>query len=309
MGSYLNASLVSIIIPTYNHAKFLKEAVNSILNQTYKNREIIIINNYSEDITIEVVNNFKNEKIALINFRNNGIIAASRNIRLKASKGEYIAFLDSDDIGIPKKLERQIEKFNENRDLFIIGTNLEIFPNGRKNALKIGTDIKISFYKLLQNNYFINSSILIKKEIINSIGFLDEDNRLRTVEDYDYWLRILKYKDNSGLILKDDLIKYRIHKSNPIGVGFGYDFLAAYKKEKIILEKHLDYNPGYIQKLLKLKEYKAIKGSIRFKFYRRETYSFELLKNVQIKLIDRLEILFKGYVIFLFRLLRFRSFG
>ena len=88
---------VSIVIPTYNHGYFLKKCLQSVIDQTLTDWEAIVINNFSEDNTIDVVNSFHDPRIHLVNFKNNGIIAASRNEGIKISNADLIAFLDSDD--------------------------------------------------------------------------------------------------------------------------------------------------------------------------------------------------------------------
>ncbi len=94
-------TLVSVVIPTYNHARFLGRALQSVMDQTYKNWEVIIIDNHSQDNTDEIVEAFKDPRITLLKIHNNGVIAASRNMGIRAAKGEWIAFLDSDDHWYP----------------------------------------------------------------------------------------------------------------------------------------------------------------------------------------------------------------
>jgi glycosyltransferase involved in cell wall biosynthesis len=100
---------VSVIIPTYNRANYLKKSIQSVVSQTIKDIEIIVINNYSTDNTLEVINSFYDQRIQIINFKNDGVIARSRNKGLVQSTGKYIAFLDDDDIWCPDKLELQIK--------------------------------------------------------------------------------------------------------------------------------------------------------------------------------------------------------
>lgn len=88
----------SIVIPTYNHGHFIKQCLESVLNQTYTHWEIIVVNNYSEDNTVEVVESLSDKRIRLINFSNAGIIAASRNKGIELANGDWICFLDSDDL-------------------------------------------------------------------------------------------------------------------------------------------------------------------------------------------------------------------
>ena len=101
---------VSVVIPTFNHAKFLKKALDSVVAQTFQNWEAVVVNNFSTDNTIEVVNSFADPRIKLFNFSNNGVIAASRNHGLKEAAGDFIAFLDSDDVWYPNKLQKCVEQ-------------------------------------------------------------------------------------------------------------------------------------------------------------------------------------------------------
>ena len=96
--------MFSVILPTYNRAKFIEGAITSVLNQDYLNWELIIIDNFSKDNTQEIVEKFNDKRIKYIKYKNNGIIAKSRNYGIKLSKGNYLAFLDSDDWWYSKKL-------------------------------------------------------------------------------------------------------------------------------------------------------------------------------------------------------------
>jgi len=97
--------LVSVVIPTYNHAGFLRRALQSVIDQTYSRWEAIVIDNHSEDETDEVVRSFADARIRMIKIRNHGVIAASRNRGIAEAAGEWVAFLDSDDCWYPRKLE------------------------------------------------------------------------------------------------------------------------------------------------------------------------------------------------------------
>ena len=108
--------LVSVIMPTYNHAHFLGNALQSLLDQTYTNWEAIIIDNHSEDATDEVVRGFADPRITLLKIHNNGVIAASRNMGIRAAKGKWIAFLDSDDWWSSNKLHVCLDHINGKTD-------------------------------------------------------------------------------------------------------------------------------------------------------------------------------------------------
>ena len=129
----ISSEKVSIVIPTYNHAKYLGKCVNSVENQTYNNWEAIIVNNNSTDNTIDIINSFNDKRIKTININNDGIIAKSRNIGIQSASGSYIAFLDSDDWWYPNKLEIIMQK-KGNSDF--IYHYLDIYKNGKKTIKK-----------------------------------------------------------------------------------------------------------------------------------------------------------------------------
>ena len=104
----MTSPLVSIIIPTFNREKELKRSVNSVFNQTYTNWEICIVDNFSSDNTVQIINNYEDQRIKLYMIENNGIIAASRNLGIKNANGKYLAFLDSDDWWEETKLEESV---------------------------------------------------------------------------------------------------------------------------------------------------------------------------------------------------------
>ena len=108
--------LVSIVIPTYNHAKFISKALKSVIDQTYKNWEAIIIDNESVDETYKLVNDFNDPRIKYFKISNDGVIAKSRNLGIKEAKGDWIAFLDSDDWWTKDKLEVCFRKIGKNTD-------------------------------------------------------------------------------------------------------------------------------------------------------------------------------------------------
>ena len=214
--------LVSSIMPTYNHGKFIGKAIESVLNQTYTNFELIIIDNFSEDDTETIVASYKDDRIIYLKFRNNGIIAASRNYAIKHAKGEYIAFLDSDDLWLPEKLEKQIKILEISNETAMVYTRFKTIEEGiisNNTYPKIGRYNSGSIFKPLYLRAFIAcSSVMVRKNILNGIGFFDTDPALIATEDADLWLRIalkhvIKCADNAPLLL------YRIQ---PGSISHGY---------------------------------------------------------------------------------------
>ena len=205
--------VVSIIIPTYNHGLFLKKCLQSVLDQTFTHWEAIVVNNFSEDNTIEIVDSFNDSRIHLVNFRNHGIIAASRNEGIKLSNADLIAFLDSDDTWYPTKLSRCMEELNPNRDL--VCHNLRYIRNGKYlKDVKCGPAKKASFYNLLYNGSCLaTSAVVVRKECLLRVAGFSEDPKIITAEDYDLWLKLSKEGIHFHFI-DEPLGEYFQHKAN-----------------------------------------------------------------------------------------------
>ncbi|MBF0320194.1 MAG: glycosyltransferase family 2 protein [Nitrospirae bacterium] len=208
--------LVSIIMPTYNYGEFIGESINSVLTQTYTNWELIVIDNHSADNTQEIVRGFGHAGIRYVKFKNNGVIAASRNVGLREARGDYAAFLDSDDLWMPGKLERQVNFLNEHKDVFMVYSKASAMENGVLTYTKgrppgrqtvsskgIFPDLFLSF------NYISCLTVMFR----NGKGLqFSEDKALITVEDFDLWLEIA-LEHEIGYI-DESLALYRVHGKN-----------------------------------------------------------------------------------------------
>lgn len=206
-------TLVSIVVPTYNHSIYLKRALESIINQTYENWEVIVIDNHSTDNTFEVIANFKNNRIKYLKVHNKGIIAISRNIGIKSANGEWIAFLDSDDWWTRDKLEICIQSINEKvdfiyHDLEIIANKSRIFSRKKIKSRRLKKPVLIDL--LTEGNAIGNSSVFVRKKILDEINGIDESKELVAAEDYNTWLRIAKLTDQF-VYLKKRLGYYLVH--------------------------------------------------------------------------------------------------
>ena len=198
-------SLISVVIPTYNRASDLKRALKSVQAQTFINWEVLIIDNHSADDTDQVVYEFNNPKIKLFKIHNNGVIAASRNMGIRKASGEYIAFLDSDDWWKPEKLLLSFDALHAGADIVYHDLFLVTKSNQRFFWKKVVTrDLKTPvFVNLLNNgNCINNSSVVVRKSLLDSVGRLSEDYGLIGIEDYDCWLRIAKLTDKFTRIPK-----------------------------------------------------------------------------------------------------------
>ncbi len=229
--------LISVVIPTYNHADFLKVAITSVVKQTYQNFEIIIVDNHSNDHTNEVVNSFNDNRIHFHKINNNGVIAASRNLGVDHTKGEWIAYLDSDDFWYPTRLQCLIDNMHSSYD--VISTNEYKTDNltGKKTKLIYGP-LDGEKYKclLLYGNRLSPSASIVRKEFLikNEVRF-NESLNFVTVEDYDYWLQ-LAFLDANFKFIKSFEGEYLVHGENSSG------YQTLHKRNELNLLKHHVFN-------------------------------------------------------------------
>lgn len=204
-------TLVSVVIPTYNQAHFLKEALGCIVQQSWQHWEVIVINNFSTDGTTAVVSSFSDARIRCIDFRNQGVIAASRNLGIKESKGDFVAFLDSDDTWELRKLELCVNKLNEGYDLVCHGEYHFVDGSPRRRPVNYGPVERTRYARLLaKGNCLSTSAIVVRRELLEKIEAFDIDPQINTAEDYDLWLRI-SARGAKIAIIDDMLGSYRIH--------------------------------------------------------------------------------------------------
>lgn len=210
------SSLISIVIPTYNHAHFLGRALQSVLDQTYTHWEALVIDNHSQDNTDEVVNSFSDPRIRLFKIHNHGVIAASRNLGMREASGEWIAFLDSDDCWYPGKLEILMAAAPE--DTYDVLSNDELMVDiktGAKQLSQCGPYQK-DFYKvlLIEGNRLSPSAAMVRREFLvrHNLAF-DESQDYATVEDYDFWLNLARCGARFKFV-HEVLGEYVIHETN-----------------------------------------------------------------------------------------------
>ncbi len=217
MDNELRPILFSVVIPTYNHANFLKIALQSVIDQDYESWEAIVVDNNSSDNTKEVIDSFEDSRIRVVSINNNGIIAASRNIGIKESSGDWIAFLDSDDKWYPSKLYDVNETIKCMPYYDVISSD-EIKVNEHKQKIKtlrFGPLPKKSYkHMLLYGNKLSTSATVVKKSfIINQKITFNEHKNYITVEDYDFWLHVALNGAKFKFIPKING-EYLIHKTN-----------------------------------------------------------------------------------------------
>lgn len=224
---------VSVIIPTYNRESTLGRAIDSVLNQTYRNFEVIVVDDGSTDNTSRVVEKYKN-RIRYYSKLHGGVSAA-RNLGLEKSEGTWVSFLDSDDYWLPKKLEKQMEYLQKNPDIMIAQTDEYWIRNGKLvNPMK--KHKKYSgwiFEQCLPLCIVSPSAVLIHQKVFNDVGVFDES--FPVCEDYDLWLRVsLKYE--IALIPEKLVVKTGGHSDQLSRKYWGLDRYRVRALEKIINE-------------------------------------------------------------------------
>jgi len=202
---------VSVIIPSYNSAPYLPETLDSILSQSYQDFEIIVVDDGSTDNTREVIQPF----LKYINYvyeKNKGP-APARNTGIRAAKGKFIAFNDSDDTWLPQKLAIQIDYFQNHPEIGLVYTDVILFSEeGIPSPVKFEPNSGNGFYRLLLKNYIPTMAVMVKRECFDKVGLFDERPEVEAAEDYDMWLRITR-QFQIGYI-EQKLAKHRVRKSS-----------------------------------------------------------------------------------------------
>jgi len=219
--------LVSVVIPAHNNGAFVPQAIESVLAQSYRHHEIIVVDDGSTDNTRETLKPYLG-RITYI-FQDNRGPAVARNRGVRHSQGAYIAFLDADDVWLEDKLDRQMQFFREHKDVGLVFGELEHWPENGKSIpterfagsgnvehSNSGVILKDAFKLLLESCYILTSTVVMSRECINEVGVFDES--LKAEEDRDLWLRVAR--------------KYPIGKIEPILVrkrGHERNFSLKYK--------------------------------------------------------------------------------
>lgn len=196
-------NLVSIITPSYNTAKYIGQTIESVLNQTYTNWEMIIVDDCSTDNTEEIVLQYKDDRIKFFKNQKNLGAALSRNFALQLAKGDWIAFLDSDDLWDKKKLEKQIGFMKKNKYLFSYTNYREINEHNVVINSRISGPKKINKLKMYQYCWPGCLTVIYNAK---QIGLIQIEN-LKKNNDYAIWLKVIKKSD--CILLNETLASYR----------------------------------------------------------------------------------------------------
>lgn len=184
---------VSIVIPTFNRARLLRRAIQSVLNQTYSNFEIIVVDDCSSDNTEDAVRSIRDERILYIRHEKNKGAFEARNTGIKAAKGKYIAFQDSDDVWLPEKLDKQMKVFDSaSRDIGVVYTSFWLIHNSSR-TMHPPSDIRQTegniHEALLEANFVGTPTAVVRKECFEEAGLFENLPRL---QEWSLWLKISK---------------------------------------------------------------------------------------------------------------------
>ena len=201
---------ISVLMPVYNTAPFLKEAVDSILNQTFKDFELIVLDDCSPDNSEEILNTFSDERIVRYKGQQNVGLANVLNIGLRMARGEFIARMDSDDISLPERIERQVLYLDTHPKVDLVSTGMKRFGDSDAVMIRESDVEDVKFIALSHSPVLHSSSMWRKKRFLENDLFYRQE--MVPLEDYDLWTRAL----SKGLVLvntPDILYLYRTHTS------------------------------------------------------------------------------------------------
>jgi len=237
--------LVSIIVPNYNYGRFISETLRSILRQTFTDYEVIVIDDGSTDNSRDVVDHMASdfgERLTYI-YQNNQGVSAARNKGIKTARGQYIAFIDADDIWLIDTLGKLVNFLENNPNISMVYGNTEFFDSSTykslgfdhgNNSLKIPYTGKCIDQLFIRGNFIPIMTTLTRREVFNSIGFFDV--RFRVGEDLDMWLRLTASYEIG--YINEVLCRVRRHGNN-----LTFNYLEDIKVEIIRTRKVLRMNP------------------------------------------------------------------
>lgn len=241
-----NNPIVSVVIPTYNRAHLIGRAIQSVINQTYQDYEIIVVDDGSTDNTKNVVNTFTDERVKYISLaESSGGSAAPRNMGVKSAKGEYIASLDDDDFWFDEdKLMKQVEFLNVHSDVVLVGTNtITVDDNNTELSHSIlpEKDDEIR-KKMLEQNCFIHSSVMFRRFDAMSLGGYCQVEGTSYSNDYDLWLKLGTIGKMANLSIYG--VKYTVGHTS---FSANENKITSHLKNFKLVKKYRDEYPNYRQ--------------------------------------------------------------
>jgi glycosyltransferase involved in cell wall biosynthesis len=219
--------LVSVVIPVYNGAEYLRTALESALEQSYEPLEIIVVDDGSTDQSPQIIDSYEGRVLA---FRQaNCGVARARNVGIRAARGDWVAFLDQDDWWLPEKIRKQVDLAQTDPEIGLVHTDVEHFDADsdcyvkRFNPNRSDLLIDRCYERLLLGNAIFNCTAMVRKTVLDHVGGFNEDMPGNTVQDYDLWLRVAKLSNLA--YVPEKLATYRLHSAQ--GMWRVQNYLAA----------------------------------------------------------------------------------
>ncbi|MBN2816762.1 MAG: glycosyltransferase [Campylobacterales bacterium] len=243
---------ISVLLSVRDGELFLANTIDSVLNQTYSELELIVVVNCSTDNSLKIIQDFDDDRVKVYE-TNICQLSFNLNYALSKASGEYIARIDADDIAMPDRLEKQVKCIEEyNYD--VVGSNIDyIDENGRGIGNKRYPESNIEIRsKIFYKAVLVHPSILTKRELLlKNGGYLGG----KFAQDYDIWLRIMRDKNIKFYNIQEPLLQYRIHPSQTKGNRYSYAEVAGYLLKESIYSKSFTYFLGafiyYVKALVK----------------------------------------------------------
>lgn len=202
---------ISVVMPAYNAEKYIKQAIESILNQTYKDFEFIIINDGSTDDTKHIILSYHDDRIVYLENKENSGIVVTLNKGLDYATGKYIARMDADDIAVNNRFEKQVKYLDENKNIGVLGTGICTFGKNIKEQKRVfTTNVEQLKAELIFNSCIAHPTVMIRRDVLQKYN-LRYDSEFAGAEDYYLWWNIAKV--SKIMTLPDVLLKYRIHET------------------------------------------------------------------------------------------------
>lgn len=284
----MKKNFVSIIIPAYNAEAYIETSLKSIINQTFKNFEIIVIENGSTDKSLKKIIKLSkiDKRIKVFSIKKKSLSTAL-NYGIKKSKGEFIARMDADDISHPTRLSDQVNYLNKNKHISILGTNINLIDKDGKFIKKIEypSSFKKVSEKLEIDSYIAHPTVMMRKNVFNKIGFYRY--QLCPAEDYDLWLRALHFFKIENL--KKTLLDYRQHNKKMgstmklqtfVGASYARELYKIRKNKKIYFDRITFKRLADITDLIKVgvQKKKILKELIKIFF--QDIFNIMIIKKI-----------------------------
>lgn len=238
--SVSSSPLVSVVIPAYNAMVYLPEALESVLQQTFLNFEVVIVNDGSDDGIKDWAAELKDARVRLVSQENRGL-AGARNRGIQESRGEYLAFLDADDCWHPTKLAKQVEVLTQSPTVGVVYTWMQLIdPAGDLTGRTVKNCVEGFIWSklILRNCVGSGSTPMVRRECFERVGVFDE-NLGSYMEDRDMWLRLAPHYEFA--VVKELLVNYRQH---PASASKNWEKMA--RSARIILDKSFETAPSHL---------------------------------------------------------------